>query len=148
MKNFFFLTSLIFLCFSCQTYSEHELNEFDAKIKAWAEKKELALKRTESGLYYQYIEEGTGPYIKYTESVIVLFKGRLLNGTIFEIQKKPMAFAVKEMIIGWKEALMISKLNTKIQIIVPPQLGYGNHQLDKVPPNSTLFYEIEIVEIK
>jgi FKBP-type peptidyl-prolyl cis-trans isomerase FkpA len=42
----------------------------------------------------------------------------------------------------------MSKNGAKVQIIVPPQLGYGNHELDKIPQNTILFYEIEIVDIK
>ena len=76
-----------------------------------------------------------------------MFKGSLLDGTIFEIEEKPLSFAVREVIIAWKEILLMSKNKAKIQIIVPPQLGYGNHKLDKIPQNTILFYEIEIVDI-
>ena len=148
MRTFFLMTALTTLFFSCQTYTENDLNEFEAKIKAWSTKKDIVFERTDSGLYYHYLKEGTGPKVKYTDSVSVLFKGKLLNGTLFEMEKEPITFAVKDMIGGWKEGLMLSEKGSQIQIIVPPQLGYGNHKLDKIPSNSILFYEIEIVGIK
>lgn len=135
-------------CASCSTYSENDLGMFDKKIKTWIKKQPLAFKRTESGLYYHVDDEGSGSKIKYTDSVSVIFKGALLDGTIFEKEEKPLTFAVKEVITGWKEILLMSKMDSKVQIIVPPQLGYGDHELDKIPQNAILFYEIEIVDIK
>ena len=135
-------------CASCSTYSENDLGMFDKKIKTWIEKQPSAFKRTESGLYYHFDDEGSGSKIKYTDSVSVIFKGALLDGTVFEKEEKPLTFAVKEVITGWKEILSMSKMDSKVQIIVPPQLGYGDHELDKIPQNAILFYEIEIVDIK
>lgn len=144
---------LLFLLFivalgSCSTYSEEDLNEFDKKIQNWIEKQDIQFNKTESGLYYSFESIGEGRKIKYTDSIKVMFKGSLLDGTIFEIEEKPLTLAVREVIIGWRETLLMSKNKAKIQIIVPPQLGYGNHKLDKIPQNTILFYEIEIVDIK
>jgi FKBP-type peptidyl-prolyl cis-trans isomerase FkpA len=133
---------------SCSTYSEKDLNEFDKKIQEWIEQQDIQFNKTESGLYYSFERIGEGRKIKYTDSIKVMFKGSLLDGTIFEIEEKPLSFAVREVIIAWKEILLMSKNKAKIQIILPPQLGYGNHKLDKIPQNTILFYEIEIVDIK
>jgi FKBP-type peptidyl-prolyl cis-trans isomerase FkpA len=133
---------------SCSTYSEKDLNTFDKKIQEWIGQQEVGFKKTESGLYYSFEHDGSGRNIKYTDSVSVIFRGKQLNGTVFEQKKTPMLFAVKEVIIAWKEILLMSKNGAKVQIIVPPQLGYGNHELDKIPQNTILFYEIEIVDIK
>lgn len=146
MRLLFFLLSIALG--SCSTYSEEDLNDFDKKIQDWIEKQDIQFNKTESGLYYSFESIGEGGKIKYTDSVKVLFKGSLLDGTIFEIEEKPLSFAVREVIIAWKEILLMSKNKAKIQIIVPPQLGYGNHKLDKIPQNTILLYEIEIVDIK
>jgi FKBP-type peptidyl-prolyl cis-trans isomerase FkpA len=133
---------------SCSTYSEKELDEFDKKIQEWIKQQDIQFNKTESGLYYSFERIGKGRKIKYTDSIKVMFKGSLLDGTIFDIEEKPISFAVREVIIAWKEILLMSKNKAKIQIILPPQLGYGNHKLDKIPQNTILFYEIEIVDIK
>ena len=146
MRILFFL--LILILGACSTYSEGDLKNFDKRIKEWIGQQDIPYKNTDSGLYYYFERMGQGPKIKYTDSVTVQFKGTLLDGTIFEIEKVPLTFAVNEVIIAWKELLLMSKRSAKVKIIVPPQLGYGNHKLDKIPQNSILFYEIEIIDIK
>ena len=140
--------ALLLVFSACSTYSEDDLGDFDKKIGAWLVQRQLDFKKTESGLYFNFLEEGQGVKVKYTDSVKVRFKGELLSGKIFEEEKHPMMFAVKDVIVGWKEILLMSKKNAKVEIIVPPQLGYGGHELDKIPQNAILFYEIEIVDIK
>ena len=139
---------LILILGACSTYSDEDLKGFDKTIRKWIRQQNIQYKRTDSGLYYYFENKGQGQKIKYTDSVTVQFKGTLLDSTIFEIEKAPVTFAVNEVIIAWKEVLLMSERNAKIKIIVPPQLGYGNHKLDKIPQNSILFYEIEIIDIK
>jgi len=139
---------LILILGACSTYSDEDLKGFDKTIREWIRQQNIQYKSTDSGLYYYFENKGQGQKIKYTDSVTVQFKGTLLDSTIFEIEKVPLTFAVNEVIIAWKEVLLMSKRNAKIKIIVPPQLGYGNHKLDKIPQNSILLYEIEIIDIK
>ena len=139
---------LILILGACSTYSDEDLKGFDKTIREWIRQQNIQYKSTDSGLYYYFENKGQGQKIKYTDSVTVQFKGTLLDSTIFEIEKVPVTFAVNEVIIAWKEVLLMSKRNAKIKIIVPPQLGYGNHKLDKIPQNSILLYEIEIIDIK
>ena len=139
---------LILILGACSTYSDEDLKGFDKTIREWIRQQNIQYKSTDSGLYYYFESKGQGQKIKYTDSVTVQFKGTLLDSTIFEIEKVPVTFAVNEVIIAWKEVLLMSERNAKIKIIVPPQLGYGNHKLDKIPQNSILLYEIEIIDIK
>ena len=139
---------LILILGACSTYSDEDLKGFDKTIRKWIRQQNIQYKSTDSGLYYYFENKGQGQKIKYTDSVTVQFKGTLLDSTIFEIEKAPVTFAVNEVIIAWKEVLLMSERNAKIKIIVPPQLGYGNHKLDKIPQNSILLYEIEIIDIK
>tara|TARA_B100000925_G_scaffold173106_1_gene130420 strand:+ start:1343 stop:1786 length:444 start_codon:yes stop_codon:yes gene_type:complete len=139
---------LILILGACSTYSDEDLKGFDKTIREWIRQQNIQYKSTDSGLYYYFENKGQGQKIKYTDSVTVQFKGTLLDSTIFEIEKAPVTFAVNEVIIAWKEVLLMSERNAKIKIIVPPQLGYGNHKLDKIPQNSILLYEIEIIDIK
>jgi len=139
---------LILILGACSTYSDEDLKGFDKTIREWIRQQNIQYKSTDSGLYYYFENKGQGQKIKYTDSVTVQFKGTLLDSTIFEIEKAPVTFAVNEVIIAWKEVLLMSERKAKIKIIVPPQLGYGNHKLDKIPQNSILLYEIEIIDIK
>jgi len=139
---------LILILGACSTYSDEDLKGFDKTIREWIRQQNIQYKSTDSGLYYYFENKGQGQKIKYTDSVTVQFKGTLLDSTIFEIEKVPVTFAVNEVIIAWKEVLLMSERKAKIKIIVPPQLGYGNHKLDKIPQNSILLYEIEIIDIK
>ena len=139
---------MILILGACSTYSDEDLKGFDKTIREWIRQQNIQYKSTDSGLYYYFESKGQGQKIKYTDSVTVQFKGTLLDSTIFEIEKVPLTFAVNEVIIAWKEVLLMSERNAKIKIIVPPQLGYGNHKLDKIPQNSILLYEIEIIDIK
>tara|TARA_B100001287_G_C22686260_1_gene533843 strand:+ start:7019 stop:7459 length:441 start_codon:yes stop_codon:yes gene_type:complete len=143
------LLPLLFIFFlgACSTYSEEDLITFDQKIKHWIKQQDTPFNKTESGLYFSFEKTGYGRNIKYTDSVSVIFTGYLLDGTIFEVEKKPISFAVKEVITAWKEILLMSKNKAKVQIITPPQLGYGNYKLETIPQNAILIYKIEIVDI-
>ena len=86
MRRLIILLTIFFA--SCSTYSENDLGRFDKKIKTWIKKQQTAFKRTESGLYYHFDNEGSGDKIKYTDSVSVIFKGSLRDGTVFEKEEK------------------------------------------------------------
>ena len=94
--------ALLLVFSACSTYSEDDLGDFDKKIGAWLVQRQLDFKKTESGLYFNFLEEGQGVKVKYTDSVKVRFKGELLSGKVFEEEKHPMTFAVKDVIVGWK----------------------------------------------
>jgi FKBP-type peptidyl-prolyl cis-trans isomerase FkpA len=55
---------------------------------------------------------------------------------------------MKDLIEGWKEGMMYLKPGGKIKLIVPPYLGYGDYKLEKVPPHSILYFEIEVIDVK
>ena len=86
--------------------------------------------------------------IQCRDSVSISYKGKLLNGRIFDYTKEPLTFAVKGLIGGWKEALLSCKKGSEVLMIIPPQLGYGNHKLDDIPQNSILFFEMKVWNVK
>jgi FKBP-type peptidyl-prolyl cis-trans isomerase len=57
-------------------------------------------------------------------------------------------FQMKDLIEGWKEGMMYLKPGGKIKLIVPPYLGYGDYKLEKIPPHSILYFEIEVIDVK
>ena len=126
---------------------KEELEGFDNQIKSYVKDKKLTFSKTEEGVYYNIKQIGTGRKIIYSDSVLISYKGVLLDGTLVDEQQKPIWFAVKDLIAGWKHTLTLINKNSVIELIIPPQLGYGDHKLQKIPKNSILFYEVKVVDI-
>ncbi len=148
MKKILFVVLLSNLVVSCKTYSEDEKNVFDKEIVEYLQKKKIECTRSESGLYYKIYEKGEGQTVQISDSVSFVYKGKLANGTVFDNQKNPITFKVKDLIAGWKEIMVKLKPKAKVFLAVPPLLGYGEHELDRIPPNSILYFEMEIISIK
>lgn len=104
-----------------------------------------------SGLQYKVLKEGAGPHPKAGDRVKVAYRGSLINGFVFDSSSErggPVTVAVDGIIRCWAEALPLMKVGSKWQLFVPAELGYGQRQYGKVPPNSTLIYELELVSIE
>ena len=108
---------------------------------------------TSSGLQYRILNEGFGDSSPGPESVVsVHYRGTLTNGLEFDSSYKrnqPASFQVNGVIRGWTEALQLMKEGDKWELIIPPDLGYGNKGVGNIiPPDSTLIFEVELLEIK
>jgi FKBP-type peptidyl-prolyl cis-trans isomerase FkpA len=132
----------------CKTYNEEEKKSFDGEIKTYLEKKGITCKRSDSGLYYTIIEPGEGRNIHFEDIVSFSYTGSFINGQKFDQQKKPVEFAVKDLIGAWKEIMLELKAGAKVFLVTPPQLGYGERELDDIPANSILVYEITVHGVK
>jgi FKBP-type peptidyl-prolyl cis-trans isomerase FklB len=84
--------------------------------------------------------------------VSVHYRGKLTNGSEFDSSYKrnqPASFTVNGVIRGWTEALQLMKEGDKWELIIPPDLGYGSKGAGNIiPPDSTLIFEVELIEIK
>ena len=145
--NFFLFALVSTLLLSCGSYSDNELSEFDKKIEKYLKKKNIDCEKSASGLYYKIIEEGEGEYIHFTSKVSVTYKGTLLNGDIFDEQTEPIEMAVTDQINAWKELMLQLKKGSKAYMVVPPHLGYGQYEVDKISSNSILVFELEVVDV-
>ncbi|MBN2668179.1 MAG: FKBP-type peptidyl-prolyl cis-trans isomerase [Bacteroidales bacterium] len=108
---------------------------------------------TASGLQYIILEKGDGPQVKEGANVKVHYTGRLTNDTVFDSSYKrnqPFAFTVGKgrVIKGWDEGIALLAQGDKARFIIPPALGYGARDMGNIPPNSTLIFDIELVEVK
>ena len=108
---------------------------------------------TSSGLQYRILNEGSGDDSPGPESVVsVHYRGKLTNGLEFDSSYKknqPVSFPVNGVIRGWTEALQLMKEGDKWELIIPPDLGYGSKGAGNIiPPDSTLIFEVELIEIK
>jgi FKBP-type peptidyl-prolyl cis-trans isomerase FklB len=115
-----------------------------------ANKAKEGVKTLPSGLQYKIIEEGTGNTPTADDKVKTHYRGTLIDGTEFDNSYKrnrPAEFAVKGVIKGWTEALQLMKEGAKWELYIPANLAYGERGRPNIPPNSTLIFEIELLEI-
>ncbi|WP_304167452.1 FKBP-type peptidyl-prolyl cis-trans isomerase [Lonsdalea britannica] len=113
--------------------------------------KEKGVKKTNSGLLYQVEKEGTGAAPKDSDTVVVNYKGTLVDGTEFDNSYKrgePLSFRLDGVIPGWTEGLKHLKKGGKIKMVIPPALAYGETGVPGIPANSTLVFDVELLDIK
>ncbi len=104
-----------------------------------------------SGLQYKVLQQGTGAVAKATDKVKVHYEGRLIDGTVFDSsyqRGQPTSFAPNQVIKGWTEALTMMPVGSKWQLYIPQELGYGARGAGKIPPFSTLVFDVEVLEIE
>jgi len=105
----------------------------------------------ESGLQYKVLIDGTGAQPTATDTVVVHYKGTLIDGTEFDssyARGQPVAIALNNVIRGWQVAVPLMKVGSKWQIFVPAALGYGDQAAGpQIGPNSTLIFDIELLGI-
>ena len=106
---------------------------------------------TESGLQYEIIKQGNGPKPKETDKVKVNYAGSLIDGTVFDSSEQrgePATFQVNGVIKGWTEALQLMPVGSKWKLYLPSSIAYGERGSGgKILPNSTLIFEVELLEI-
>jgi FKBP-type peptidyl-prolyl cis-trans isomerase len=114
------------------------------------ENKTDATKQSE-GVYYTILKEGTGKQVKVTDTVTVFYKGYLLSdGSVFDQTKeKPATFPLNRLIKGWQIGVPFCKVGGKIKIVIPSGIAYSiRSRAAKIPPNSILVFEVEVLEAK
>jgi peptidyl-prolyl cis-trans isomerase A (cyclophilin A) len=136
---------------------QEDLGRADAEQKKEAEKELERLKAdaetTESGLAYIIKEEGSGSLPNDGDRVFVHYELRLTDGRIIDSSHQrgePLSFVLgqDQLIPGWVEGVRLLNEGSKAKLIVPPELGYGSAGAGgAIPPNSTLIFNLEIVEI-
>ena len=110
--------------------------------------------KTASGLFYKIETPGTGATPGQGQNVSVHYKGSLLDGTVFDSSYKrnaPIDFplGVGQVIKGWDEGIALLSKGAKATFIIPADLGYGSAGAGGViPPNTTLKFEVELVDFK
>ena len=107
---------------------------------------------TASGLQYEVLIEGTGPMPSATDTVVTHYHGTLTDGTVFDSSVErgsPASFPVNRVIAGWTEALQMMGVGSKWRLVIPPNLAYGERGAGAaIPPNATLVFEVELLEIQ
>jgi len=109
------------------------------------------VKNNEEAVYYTIMKEGTGKQVSVNDTVVAYYKGYLFeNEQVFDQTKdNPATFPLKRLIRGWQIGVPLCKVGGKIKLIIPSDLAYSiRTRSAKIPPNSILVFEIEVVEVK
>lgn len=128
----------------------------DAKAKMDSELDKLAtgFDKTESGLRYQIIQKGSGAQASQGKNISVHYKGQLADGRVFDSsydRKQPIDFTVGvgQVIKGWDEGLQLLKVGDKARLVIPSHLAYGSQGAGGViPPDATLIFDVELMDVK
>ena len=106
---------------------------------------------TASGLQYKVMTMGDGAKPVATDTVKVHYSGKLLDGTEFDssyARNEPISFALNRVIPGWTEGVQLMPIGSKFVFYIAPELGYGEGGGGPIPPNSTLVFEVELLDIE
>ena len=104
-----------------------------------------------SGLRYEIVTPGSGPFPTATDTVKVNYTGTLVDGTVFDSSVKsgqPVEFPLTQVIPAWTEGIQKINKGGKIKLYVPASLAYGDEGRPNIPPGSTLIFDVELLEIK
>ena len=133
---------------------EQRLAEENAAANAELDKLATGFEKTESGLRYQIIQKGDGVKAEKGKTVSVHYKGQLADGTVFDSSYKrnqPIDFPLGagQVIQGWDEGVQLLKVGDKARFVIPSDLGYGAQGAGGViPPNATLIFDVELMDVK
>jgi peptidyl-prolyl cis-trans isomerase A (cyclophilin A) len=126
------------------------------KAAAEAKMEQLAagFDKTESGLRYKMIQKGDGKRAEAGKTVAVHYEGSLETGKVFDSsypRKKPIEFRLGQgqVIEGWDEGIALLQVGDKARFVIPSHLAYGSAGAGGViPPNATLIFDVELMEVK
>jgi FKBP-type peptidyl-prolyl cis-trans isomerase len=109
------------------------------------------LKEITGGLKYRDLKEGTGAEVRPGDTVTIHYTGWLLNGNVFDssvARGEPATFPLNDLIKGWQLGIPGMKVGGVRKLVIPPDLGYGSRAQQNIPANSTLVFEIELLDVK
>ncbi|MBT8273055.1 MAG: peptidylprolyl isomerase [Bacteroidia bacterium] len=133
---------------------QKRLEEEKLAKEAQLEKIASGFNKTDSGLRYQILQEGSGRTAEKGKTVSVHYKGQLPDGTVFDSSYKrnePIDFALGmgQVIQGWDEGISLLKIGDKARFVIPSDLAYGSRGAGGViPPDATLIFDVELMDVK
>lgn len=125
----------------------------DVILQQYLKENNITTKPLESGLIYIEHEKGAGPQAVPGANVQVHYTGKLLDGTVFDSsveRGEPFGFLLGQgrVIKGWDEGIALMRQGGKATLIIPSELGYGSRGAgDRIPPYSTLIFDVELVSV-
>jgi FKBP-type peptidyl-prolyl cis-trans isomerase FklB len=113
-------------------------------------KQNVDIKETPTGLQYRVLKEGDGASPSKTDRVKVHYVGKLMDGSEFDssIERgEPTEFGLNQVIKGWTEGLQLMNVGAKYEFFIHPKIAYGQRARPKIPANSVLIFEVELLDI-
>lgn len=134
-----------------ETARRSDEREEDSLLKDYLERTDVQVEPSMSGLYFIELQPGSGPAPIPGKKVKVHYMGYFIDGKVFNSSydsNKPFEFnyGIGDVIQGWDEGLAQMKVGGKYKLIIPSHLAYGDAQRGPIPPNSTLVFEIELLD--
>jgi peptidylprolyl isomerase len=128
--------------------------EAASKFENWIKTTYPSAQKTASGLYYVVERQGEGAQAVAGKTVSVHYSGKLMDGREFDnsySRNEPIEFklGIGQVIPGWDEGIALMKVGAKYKLIIPSELGYGKRGAGGViPPNATLIFDTELMNVK
>jgi FKBP-type peptidyl-prolyl cis-trans isomerase FkpA len=103
---------------------------------------------TASGLQYEVLQPGPAGAPRPTDADVALvnYEGKLLDGTTFDKSQQPTPMPVTGVVPGFSEALKLMPKGSRYRFWLRPELGYGEKGAGPIPPNSTLVFDVELLD--
>lgn len=133
---------------------EKRIAELKAQAEAAMEELAAGFDKTDSGLRFKMIQNGSGIKAEKGKTVSVHYEGSLPDGQVFDSsfkRNKPIDFqlGVGQVISGWDEGIALLKVGDKARFVIPSHLGYGSAGAGGViPPDATLIFDVELMDVK
>lgn len=133
---------------------EKRIAEAKKQTEEAMEKLAAGFEKTESGLRYKMIQKGSGKKAEKGRTVSVHYSGSLENGQVFDSsykRKQPIDFPLGQghVIEGWDEGIALLQVGDKARFVIPSHLGYGSRGAGGViPPDATLIFDVELMDVK
>jgi FKBP-type peptidyl-prolyl cis-trans isomerase len=134
---------------------ERRLKEAREKQQELLDSVAAGYDETPSGLRYKILQKGEGKKATKGAMVSVHYKGQLIDGTVFDSsykRKQPIDFAVGvgQVIPGWDEGIQLLQVGDKARLVIPSDLAYGEAGAGGgiIPPNATLIFDVELMNVK
>jgi FKBP-type peptidyl-prolyl cis-trans isomerase FkpA len=107
---------------------------------------DAGMKSTPSGLLYKELKAGTGPHPTDTDVALVQYEGKLTDGTVFDKSQQPTPLPVSGVVPGFAEGLKLMSKGAKYRFWIKPELAYGAEAKGPIPANSTLQFDVELID--
>lgn len=101
-----------------------------------------------SGLFYEILNPGSGPTPNTSSIISVKYTGKLTDGTVFETRTTPITFGLNNTIEGWRVGIPLIQEGGSIRLIIPSSMAYGCSGVGTIPPDSILYFEIELTDVQ
>jgi FKBP-type peptidyl-prolyl cis-trans isomerase FkpA len=131
---------------SCKKDTRTQKEKDVDAIQDYLKENNLEAQSTASGIYYIIDKKGSGPAPTDSSMVTVEYTGKLLNGEVFDQGLE--TFPLKDLIEGWKEGLKLFNQGGKGKLFIPSKLAYGDRKVGKIPPNSVLIFEVDLIYVE